>query len=321
MIDAQHLVDAVLKGDRRTVARVITLIENNTLEAKKIVSLLYPHTGKARIIGMTGPGGAGKSTLVEKLVRELRQRGKTVGVVAVDPTSPFSGGAFLGDRIRMQDLSTDQGVFIRSMATRNNPGALAKATKDAVHVLDAAGKNVIIVETAGAGQSEVDIIKVAQTVVVVLTPGFGDEIQAIKAGIMEIGDIFVINKADRENANKAVTDIQTMLELGNKRGKWTPAIIKTIAITGEGTAQLLDKIDEHREYLEKGEADLRQKRIVETELVDAIRQKTTEYIIETLRRTGELDVLISKILAKKIDPLTAAEKALVEQLKNSNEDK
>lgn len=321
MIDAQQLVDAVLKGDRRTVARVITLIENNTLEAKKIASLLYPHTGKARIIGITGPGGAGKSTLIEKLVRELRQRGKTVGVVAVDPTSPFSGGAFLGDRIRMQDLSTDKGVFIRSMATRNNPGALSKATKDAVRVLDAAGKNVIIVETAGAGQSEVDIIEVAQTVVVVLTPGFGDEIQAIKAGIMEIGDIFVINKADRENANKAVTDIQAMLELGNKKGKWTPAIIKTIAITGEGTVQLVDKIDEHREYLEKGEADLRQKRIVETELVDAIRQKTTEYIIETLRRSGELDVLISKILAKKIDPLTAAEKALVEQLKNPNKDK
>jgi len=321
LIDAQQLVDAVLKGDRRTVARVITLIENNTLEAKKIVSLLYPHTGKARIIGITGPGGAGKSTLIEKLIRELRQRGKTVGVVAVDPTSPFSGGAFLGDRIRMQDLSTDKGVFIRSMATRNNPGALSKATKDAVRVLDAAGKNVIIVETAGAGQSEVDIIKVAQTVVVVLTPGFGDEIQAIKAGIMEIADIFVINKADRENANKAVTDIQAMLELGNKKDKWTPAIIKTIAITGEGTVQLLDKIDEHREYLEKGEADLRQKRIVETELVDAIRQKTTEYIIETLRRSGELDVLISKILAKKIDPLTAAEKALVEQLKNPNKDK
>jgi len=317
----QQLVDAVLKGDRRTIARAITLIENNTLEAQKIVSLLYPHTGKARIIGITGPGGAGKSTLVEKLIKELRQQGKTVGVIAVDPTSPFSGGAFLGDRIRMQDLSTDEGVFIRSMATRNNPGGLARATKDAVRILDASGMDVVIVETVGAGQSEVDIIKIAQTIVVVLAPGLGDEIQAIKAGIMEIGDIFVINKADRENANKAVTDIQTMLQLSNEKNKWKPAIIKTIAITGEGTGRLLEKIDEHRKHLKKGEASLRQKRIVQTELVEAIKKKTAEHVVEMLKRTGKLDVLISRILAKEMDPITAAEKVLIEQLEKDNKDK
>jgi LAO/AO transport system kinase len=316
----QQLADAVLKSDRSAIARAITLTENNSPEAQKLVSQLYPHTGKAQIVGVTGPGGSGKSTLVEKLVRELRQRGKTVGVVAVDPTSPFSGGAFLGDRIRMQDLSTDEGVFIRSMATRNNPGGLARATKDAVRILDASGKDVVIVETVGAGQSEVDIIKIAQTVIVVLAPGLGDEIQAIKAGIMEIGDIFVVNKADRENANKAVTDIQAMLELSNEKGGWHPSIVKTVAISGEGTDELLEKIDEHKKYLAKGEASLRQKRIIEIELVEAIKQKTVEQIIEPLRKSGKLDALVSKVLAKKIDPLTAAEKALAEKLEKANKD-
>jgi len=315
LVTAQQLADAILKGDHRAIAKAITHVENNTLEAQKIVSQLYPHTGKAQIIGVTGPGGAGKSTLVEKLIKELRRRGKTVGIVAVDPTSPFSGGAFLGDRIRMQDLSTNEGVFIRSMATRNNPGGLAKATKDAVRILDASGKDVVIVETVGAGQSEVDIIKIAQTVVVVLAPGLGDEIQAIKAGIMEIGDVFVVNKADRENANKAVSDIQAMLELADEKSKWEPAIVKTVAITGEGIDKLWEKIEEHKIYLEKGEASVRQKRIVETELVEAIKQKTAEHIIEALKKNGKLDALVSKILAKEIDPSTAAEKVLTEQIK------
>lgn len=314
MATAQQVADAVLNGDRRATAKAITIAENNTLEAQEIVSLLYPHTGKAQIIGITGPSGAGKSTLVEKMIKQLRRRGKTVAVVAVDPTSPFSGGAFLGDRIRMQELTTDEGVFIRSMATRSNPGGLAKATKDAVRILDASGRDVVIVETVGAGQSEVDIIKIAQTVVVVLAPGFGDEIQAIKAGIMEIGDIFVVNKADRENADKAVTDIQAMLELGNERDKWNPVIVKTTAITGEGTDELLEKVEEHQAYLAKGEARLRQKRMVETELVDAIKQKITEHLIKELKKNGRLDMLTSQILAREIDPFTAAEKILAQQI-------
>ncbi|UCG36959.1 MAG: methylmalonyl Co-A mutase-associated GTPase MeaB [Candidatus Bathyarchaeota archaeon] len=312
---AQQLVEEILQGKHRSIARAISHAENGSPEAQEIVSLIYSRTGKAHIIGITGPGGSGKSTLVEKLVRELRRRGKTIGVVAIDPTSPFSGGAFLGDRIRMQDLSTDQGVFIRSMATRSNPGGLAKATKDAVCVLDASGKDIVIVETAGAGQSEVDIIKVAQTVVVVLAPGLGDEIQAIKAGIMEIGDIFVVNKADRDNADKALIDIQTMLELGSETGGWKKVITKTIAITGEGTQLLLEKIGEHREYLEKRNTGKKQKENLESELIEALKQKIAEHIVAEMRRKGELDKLVSRILAKEIDPFTAAESVISELLK------
>lgn len=310
MAVASQIVTSLLQGNRRAVAKAITHVEDRTSEAEKITALLYPHTGKAQVIGITGSGGVGKSTLIEKLVRELRRGGKTVGVIAVDPTSPFSGGAFLGDRIRMQDLSTDEGVFIRSMATRNNPGGLARATMDTVRILDASGKDIILIETVGAGQSEVDIIKIAPTVVVVLAPGFGDAIQAIKAGIMEIGDIFVINKADREGADKAVINIRAMLQLGTQRGKWIPPIVKTTATTGAGVSELLEKIGEHREYLSKGEASHRQRRIVREELEEAIKRKTAEHILNALQKEGELDNLISKLLSKEIDPMSAAEEVL-----------
>jgi LAO/AO transport system kinase len=314
----EEIVNGVLAGNKRSIAKAITAIENCTNQSRELITKLFPHTGKAHIIGLTGAGGAGKSTLIEKIVREYRNRGKTVGVVAVDPTSPFSGGAFLGDRIRMTELSTDEGVFIRSMATRNYAGGIAKATKDAVKVLDAAGKNIVIVETVGAGQSEVEIIKVAQTIILVHAPGLGDEIQAIKAGIMEIADIFVVNKADRENADKAVIDIQSNLQLSNKQAPWRPPVLKTTAVTGEGVRELVDKTEEHRHFLE-GNAKCRTallKNRAEAELVEAIKEKVADTLIDELRRKGKLDELLQKILEKKVDPTSAAEKVLKETLKN-----
>ncbi len=315
---AEEIAHGVLSGDRRSIARAITIIENNTAEAKELIALIYPQTGKAHIIGLTGPGGSGKSTLIEKIVREYRRKNKTVGVVAVDPTSPFTGGAFLGDRIRMQELSTDPDVFIRSMATRNYSGGIAKATKDAVKVLDAAGKDIILVETVGAGQSEVEIIKVAQTTVVIHAPGLGDEIQAIKAGLMEIADIFVVNKADRENADKAVMDIQAILQLNNKETAWKPPILKTTALTGEGVPQLVEKIEEHKLFLEKEIGRKRSLGKAEIELVEAIKEKVTSTIIEKLKREEKFEELLQKIVEREIDPASAAEKLLRGKFKKAD---
>lgn len=317
MTKAEELAQGVLSGDIRSIARAITIIENNAPEAKKLVSSIYPHTGKAHIVGFTGAGGAGKSTLIEKIVREYRKKGRTVGVVAVDPTSPFTGGAFLGDRIRMQELSTDAGVFIRSMASRNYPGGIARATKDAVKVLDAAGKDIVIVETVGAGQSEVEIIKVAQTVVVIHAPGLGDEIQAIKAGIMEIADIFVVNKADRENADKTVMDLQAILQMNNKETAWKPPVLKTVALTGEGVPQLIEKTEEHRLFSEKELKHKRSREKAEAELVEAIKEKVVGSVLDDLRREGKLEQLVGKIVEKEIDPATAAEKLLKKALKDA----
>jgi LAO/AO transport system kinase len=318
-LTATHeLAKGVLVGNRRCIAKAISIIESASPEAHELIAQIYPHTGRAHIIGLTGAGGAGKSTLVEKILREYRRTGKTVGVVAVDPTSPFTGGAFLGDRIRMQELCTDGGVFIRSMATRNYSGGIARATKDAVKILDAAGRDVVIVETVGAGQSEVEIIKVAQTIVVVHAPGLGDEIQAIKAGLMEIADIFVVNKADRENANKAVMDIQTNLQLNSKESLWKPPVLKTVALTGEGIRQLMEKLEEHRCFLERNEkcrkALLKSK--VEAELVEAIKEKVTDVLISDLKKKSKFDELLGRILKKEIDPTTAAERLVKKAMSN-----
>lgn len=318
MTKTEEIAKGILAGNRRSIAKAITIVENDDQEAKKLIAEIYPHTGKAHIIGLTGAGGAGKSTLIEKMVKEYRRIGKKVGVVAVDPTSPFTGGALLGDRIRMQELCMDKDVFIRSMATRNYAGGIAKATKDAVRVLDASGKDIVIVETVGAGQSEVEIIRVAQTIVVVHAPGLGDDIQAIKAGIMEIADIFVMNKADREGADKAVIDIQSNLQLNNKEKPWKPLVLRTVALTGEGIPELIGQIEQHRCFLEGNveckTALLRTK--TEAELAEAIRERVTNSVIEELKRKGEFDELVHKIMEKQTDPTSAARKLLKRALKN-----
>jgi LAO/AO transport system kinase len=315
----EEIVKGVLEGNSRSIAKAITIIENSMPQAQELIAQIFPHTGKAHIVGLTGAGGAGKSTLIEKIVREYRRKCKTVGIVAVDPTSPFTGGAFLGDRIRMQELSTDAGVYIRSMATRNYAGGISKATKDAAKILDASGKDVVIVETAGAGQSEVEIVKVAQTIVVMHAPGLGDEIQAIKAGIMEIADIFVVNKADRENANKTAIDIQAMLQLSNKKGGWKPPVLKTVALTGEGVPELIEKLEEHRCFLE-GDTECREKLLkteAEAELLEAIREKISRALVDQLRKEGKLDELLRQILEKKIDPASAAKKLVKKAFDNA----
>lgn len=314
----EEIAKGVLEGNRRSIARAITIIENNDKEAQKLVAEIYPHTGKAHIIGLTGAGGAGKSTLIEKMVKEYRRLGKTVGVVAVDPTSPFTGGALLGDRIRMQELCNDKDVFIRSMATRNYAGGIAKATKDAVRILDAAGKDIVIVETVGAGQSEVEIIKVAQTIVVVHAPGLGDDIQAIKAGIMEIADIFVINKADRDGADKAVIDIQSNLQLNSKERPWKPPVMKTTALTGQGIPEVIEKIEKHRSFLED-DAECRTSSVrtkVEADLIEAIKEGVTSSLIERLKKDGEFDMLVHEIMEKKTDPTSAAQRLLRKAMRN-----
>jgi LAO/AO transport system kinase len=285
-------------------------VENGGSEARDAIAILYPETGKAHIIGITGSPGVGKSTLIEKIIKEIRKRDKTVGVVAVDPTSPFSGGAFLGDRVRMQSLSTDEGVFIRSMATRGSLGGVARATNDAVKVLDAAGMDFIIVETVGAGQSEVEVMRITETVVVMLSPGAGDDIQALKAGMMEIGDVFVVNKADLENAQRVVMDVKNTLSMKVPEEGWRTPVVKTVATTGDGVDELLETIIRHREHLSSRGASEQRKRRVEDEVVSAIREKAADYVIESLRGSNQLAETIERVINLEKDPYTAVDELL-----------
>lgn len=281
----------------------------------RAVKLLYPHTGRAYVVGVTGPAGCGKSALIYRLASEFRKKGKTVGVVAIDPTSPFSGGALLGDRIRMQNLSTDEGVYIRSMATRGTLGGLAKATADAVRVLDASGKDVVFVETSGAGQSEVDIIKVADTTLVVMAPGLGDDIQASKAGMMEIGDIFIVNKADRDNADRAVEEIQAMIELGTQEGRWTPPVLKTTATLNRGIENVVKKTEEHEEYLKRTSVKEKLVRRSEIEVAEALKYSLTERLMNELRKDSNFAKLVERVAARKIDPYSAADRLVSQYIR------
>lgn len=301
------LAARVAEGDARAIARAISLIEDEAPQAAELVRQLHPHTGRAYLVGVTGPPGAGKSTLVDKLTAELRRRGHTVGIVAVDPTSPYSGGAVLGDRVRMQAHASDPGVFIRSMATRGHLGGLARATGDVALVLDAAGRDFVLIETVGVGQDEVDIVRTADVSLVVLVPGTGDEVQAIKAGIMEIADLFVVNKADREGADRTAAAIEAMLALQPvPEEAWRPPILRTEATTGRGVPELWDAVEEFRRHPSARQGERRRAR-AEFRLRELLGHRFLRHVEERVLATGELATLLDRIAARELDPYTAAE--------------
>jgi LAO/AO transport system kinase len=340
MID---LVQPLLDGDRRALARLLSYVENGREGIEQTLAALFPHTGSAWIVGVTGAPGTGKSTLVNALAKAYRAQNKTVGILTVDPTSPFSGGALLGDRIRMRDLSGDSGVFIRSMATRGSLGGLSRATRDAARLLDAAGFDVILIETVGAGQSEVDIVRTAHTTLVVEAPGLGDDVQAIKAGILEIADILVVNKADRPGANQTVRSLKAMLELGhpvsrsqlvshhgrlvemqaapngNDHAFWLPPIVETVATDSTGITELMDAIDAHRKHLVDGQLfEQLQKQQIEIELHDRLRDVLMARLLRAV--PGErIAEVIRRIQARELDPHQGINEILEAQEENGRD--
>jgi LAO/AO transport system kinase len=305
--DTQSQIARLCAGDTRALAQAISAVENRAAGWSDLLKALFPHTGKARVLGITGAPGAGKSTLVDQLAKHYRKQNQTVGIIAVDPTSPYTGGAILGDRIRMQDHHSDPGIYIRSMATRGSLGGLARATADAATVLDASGRDLIMIETVGVGQDEIDIVRLADVTIVILVPGMGDDVQTIKAGIMEIADIFVINKSDREGAERVEREIRAMQSLSTRHDRWTPPIVKTVATDGVGIKELAEAIAEYEAYLEKENLVLKknvenwQERLVEM-LRDAILEKARAQLDR-----GSLERYASEIAEHKRDPYSLVE--------------
>jgi LAO/AO transport system kinase len=306
------LVARAREGDKRATARLLSVVENDEAGAAEAMRELYPLAGRARVIGVTGPPGGGKSTLVNRLAGAYRAQGERVAVVAVDPSSPFSGGALLGDRIRMQERFLDDGLFIRSMASRGHSGGLARTTSRVVNVLDAIGYGVVLVETVGVGQEEVEVIRVVDSVALVTVPGLGDDIQAIKAGVLEIADVLVVNKADRPGADETARDLAQMLGLGKLRTPWKPPIVRTVAATGENVPQLVDALEKHRAWAaESGERDRRRRDAARTEVEDLLR----DALVRRLRdRLGEdrVDAAVARVADREIDPYAAVEELLKE---------
>jgi len=312
--DLSTLIEGVLARNPRAIGRAITAVENEG-GAAGLLRALYASTGRARVVGITGPPGAGKSTLAQRLAQAWRREGRTVGIVAVDPSSPYTGGAILGDRIRMAEIYTDPGVFIRSMATRGALGGLARATSDAVDVLDAAGFDVVLIETVGVGQDEVDIVKAAETVAVVLVPGLGDDIQAIKAGILEIGDVFVVNKADRDGADRTAAELAMMLDLSALEA-WRPPIVRTVAPRGEGIGETVGALAAHGEHLlSTGEGSQRRRRRVRARLKALLDERFRASVQSREREAGGLEEAVRAVGERREDPYTASERLFADVLR------
>ncbi len=306
-----ELVDRLLKGDKRAAAKLISLVEDEDERAAEVLRELYQHTGKTHIIGITGPPGVGKSSLVDRLTKAFRKRGKKVGIVAIDPTSRFTGGAILGDRIRMTELATDEGVFVRSMGTRGHHGGIARATTEAAMILDALGMDVVFVETVGAGQSQHEIWECVHTSILVEMPGTGDEIQAMKAGILEIGDIFVVNKADKEGADQLVKELENVAEYKAMEQGWKPPVHTTVATEGQGIDEVVTSIEGHLNYLkESGEYQDREEERTRGEFTRIVQDLLLRQAFAGEEVKGKFEELLKEIMDKKTDPYTAAEELL-----------